>query len=182
MLRRQLADRRNAPPSQSQPTTGEKWTIYITSAKYLQAERQSGGQRWKGIGVQQERPPMDSRRLFTIARVRFATLAKRDAVLQELSTLEADSNVLYLVKVVTAIIKMTIADRAKQNPAEKRVTGFEWINKLTWQERYWKMIETYADGIGGLVQEQEKESYEILLNARSQKAMKGENAGTQNFT
>ncbi|KAJ3725702.1 hypothetical protein DFJ43DRAFT_1157434 [Lentinula guzmanii] len=176
MLRRQLADRRNAPPSQSQPTTAEKWTIYITSTKYLQAERQSGGQRWKGIGVQQERPPMDSRRLFTIARVRFATLAKRNAVIQELSTLEADSNVLYLVKVVTAIIKMTIADRAKQNPAEKRITGFEWTNKLAWEEKYWRMIETYADGFGGVVEGQGKERYDVLLNARTQASKKGDNA------
>ncbi|KAJ3991555.1 hypothetical protein F5050DRAFT_1715995 [Lentinula boryana] len=176
MLRRDLAQRRG-PNLESQPTPHETWSIYITSTRYLQAEPQSDGQRWKGIGVKQADPSMSSQRALIIAQVKFATLAQQNNVLQELSTLKADSNVLYLVKVVTTIAKM-----AKADPAKERITEFEWKNKLKWEQKYWRMIETYADGVGGLVEGQEKDQYNILLSARSQKAMKGDNAGTQNST
>ncbi|KAJ3787162.1 hypothetical protein GGU11DRAFT_749184 [Lentinula aff. detonsa] len=180
-LRRQL-DGRKAPLSTSQPTADEKWSIYITSNKYLQARRQSDGQRWKGTGVLQQSPAIHSRRLLIIAHVKFATFAKQDAVLRELSTLEADSNLLYLIKVVTAIRKMALADGEILNPAEKRITMFRWRNKLTWEEKYWRMIETYADGFGGVVEGQGKAPYDVLLNARTKALMKGDNASTQNFT
>ncbi|KAJ3983685.1 hypothetical protein F5890DRAFT_1521718 [Lentinula detonsa] len=120
--------------------------------------------------------------LLIIAQVKFDTWPKRDAILQELSTLEAHSNLLYLVKVVTAIRRMIEDDLKILNPAEKRITGFIWRNKLTWEEKYWRMIETYADGFGGVVEGQGKERYDVLLNARTQASKKGDNASTQSFT
>ncbi|KAJ3743977.1 hypothetical protein DFH05DRAFT_1137686 [Lentinula detonsa] len=165
----------------SQPTTGEKWSIRITNRRYLQATRQSDGQRWKGIGVQQAHR-IRSSTMLTIAQVQFATRAQRDAILQGLSTLEADSNLLYLVKVVTTIRRMIEDDLKILNPAEKRITGFKWSNKLKWEEKYWRMIETYADGFGGVVEGQGKERYDVLLNARLQASMNRDNASTQNFT